>query len=166
MVLCCDYPRTALDDATGVGVGDNLLIPLAIAQAGLGGALETSGMNDILAAASEMRNNSSTPAASIRKTDGGAAMPPNPNGDDEEKSNINQSRMISSGNLQRQVEQGRAPRSIDGVDPGRGPYEQDHVHLKDGRALNRDGTWKHGSGGLNRIERTWLQKNGWGVPTQ
>ncbi len=74
----------ALDDATGVGVGDNLLIPLAIAQAGLGGALETSGMNDILAAASEMRNNSSTPAASMPRTVGGAAMPPNPNGDDED----------------------------------------------------------------------------------
>ena len=50
----------------------------------------------------------------------------------------------SAGNIQRQVERGQVPREIDRVDKGRGPYEKDHIELKDGRALNRDGTWKHG----------------------
>ena len=70
----------------------------------------------------------------------------------------------SAGNMQRQVERGQAPREIDRVDQGRGPYEKDHIELDDGRALNKDGTWKHGSGTVNNRVRRWLQKNGWKPP--
>ena len=61
--------------------------------------------------------------------------------------NTQSSQNSSAGNMQRQVERGQAPREIDRVDQGRGPFEKDHVELRDGRALNRDGTWKHGCGG-------------------
>jgi len=70
----------------------------------------------------------------------------------------------SAGNMQRQVERGQAPREIDRVDPGRGPYEKDHIELKDGRALNKDGTWKHGSGNVSNSVRDWLVRNGWKPP--
>lgn len=70
----------------------------------------------------------------------------------------------SAGNMQRQVERGQAPREIDRVDKGRGPYEKDHIELKDGRALNSDGTWKHGSGQVNNSVRNWLVQNGWKPP--
>ncbi len=65
------------------------------------------------------------------------------------------------GNLQKQIEQGKAPKSADRADKGRGPYEKDHLHFKDGAALNSDGTWKHGERELTKQEIEWLQKNGW-----
>jgi RHS repeat-associated protein len=70
----------------------------------------------------------------------------------------------SAGNMQQQVERGQAPKEIDRVDKGRGPYEKDHIELKDGIALNRDGTWKHGSGHVNNAVRDWLVRNGWKPP--
>jgi len=73
--------------------------------------------------------------------------------------------------MQKQVERGQAPtkgpKGVDRVDKGRGPNEKDHVHLKDGRALNSDGTWKHGSGSTSSIPRkvrNWLKRNGWDLP--
>lgn len=70
----------------------------------------------------------------------------------------------SPGNLQKQVEKGQAPKSVDRVDKGRGPFEKDHIEFKDGRALNQDGTWKHGEGGLTNEESDWVTKNGWNPP--
>jgi RHS repeat-associated protein len=70
---------------------------------------------------------------------------------------------ISAKAAQRQVERGWAPRGIDRVDEGRGPNEQDHVHFRDGSALNRDGTWKHGGRALSGSERRWLIRIGWRV---
>ena len=52
----------------------------------------------------------------------------------------------------------------------RGPHkgkvkgEQDNVHFKDGSALNKDGTWKHGNRKLTNDEKAWLQKHGWKLP--
>ena len=69
--------------------------------------------------------------------------------------------------MQKQVEKGKAPDSVDRVDKGRGSFEKDHVHFKGkngGSALNSDGTWKHGSKELTNAEKKWLQKNGWSLP--
>lgn len=44
------------------------------------------------------------------------------------------------------------------VDKGRGVFEKDHVHFKDGSALNSDSTWKHGGKDLTRQESDWLKK--------
>ena len=70
----------------------------------------------------------------------------------------------SPGNLQRQVEKGQAPKSVDRVDKGRGPFEKDHIEFKSGDALNQDGTWKHGGRELTGEEAEWVQKNGWNPP--
>jgi len=68
------------------------------------------------------------------------------------------------GNLQKQVQQGKAPKSVERVDKGRGDYEKDHVHFEDGSALNIDGSWKHGGRKVTRQEAEWLLKNGWKIP--
>jgi RHS repeat-associated protein len=70
----------------------------------------------------------------------------------------------TAGNMQRQVERGQAPRSVDRVDRARFPFEKDQVHFKDGHALNYDGTWKHGGRALTNAESDWLLKNGWSLP--
>ncbi len=70
----------------------------------------------------------------------------------------------SAGKMQKEVERGQAPRSVDRVDKGRGPYEQDHVEFKSGDALNRDGTWKHGGRDLTNGETDWITGHGWDVP--
>ena len=80
-------------------------------------------------------------------------LPEDPQNDKNEKK--------TPGNLQKQIEQGKAPKSVDRADKGRGPYEKDHLHFKDESALNSDGTWKHGERDLTREEINWLQKNGW-----
>ena len=71
----------------------------------------------------------------------------------------------SPNQLQKQVEKGQQPRGVDRVDPGNpNTGEMPHVHLNDGRALNQDGTWKHGSGNVNNAVKEWLQQNGWKAP--
>ena len=71
---------------------------------------------------------------------------------------------------------GRAPKKIERIDipkldpTGKPLHGQlPHVHFKDGRALNIDGTWKHGSGGVNTIDnksKNWLIENGWTLPKE
>lgn len=85
-------------------------------------------------------------------------LPTNPN-------DPNNKEKKTPGNLQKQIEQGKAPKSVDRADRGRGPYEKDHLHFKDESALNSDGTWKHGNRELTRQEIEWLQKNGWNPPS-
>jgi hypothetical protein len=70
----------------------------------------------------------------------------------------------TAGNMQKQVERGQAPKSIDRVDRARSPYEKDQVHFQDGNALNKDGSWKHGGRSLTNSEKKWLVKNGWTLP--
>lgn len=41
--------------------------------------------------------------------------------------------------------------------------EQDHVHFKNGSALNKDGTWKHGHGKLTNEQKQYLKQNGWDI---
>lgn len=69
-----------------------------------------------------------------------------------------------AGELQKQVEKGNAPTSVDRVDKGRGPHEKDHVHFKDDHALNHDGTWKHRGRKVTNKEKEWLEDNGWMAP--
>jgi hypothetical protein len=66
--------------------------------------------------------------------------------------------------MQKQVERGQAPKSVDRVGKGRVPGEKDNVHFDDGSALNNDGTWKHGGRPLTNPEKLWLTENGWKLP--
>ena len=55
---------------------------------------------------------------------------------------------------------------MDRVDkPHRGvPNSKDHVHYKDGTAMNYDGTQSHKKNGLPNLTngiKKWLDKNGW-----
>jgi len=70
----------------------------------------------------------------------------------------------TTGNMQKQVERNQAPKSIERVDNARTPYEKDQVHFKDGSAMNKDGSWKHGGRALTNAEKEWLTKNGWELP--
>jgi RHS repeat-associated protein len=67
----------------------------------------------------------------------------------------------SAGKMQKEVEKGQAPKSVDRVDKGRGPNEKDHVHFADGSARNQDGSWKHGASDLSSKVKDWLGKHGW-----
>ena len=72
--------------------------------------------------------------------------------------------------MQKQVESGKAPKEVDRVD---GPHigtenQQDHIHFKDGTAINADGSISHKGNGIPRITNTilnWILGNGWGPPT-
>jgi len=73
-----------------------------------------------------------------------------------------------------EVARGQAPKGVDRVDKGRGPYEKDHVHFgkgEDSAALNSDGTWKHApKPGSNPLTgptgpiKDWLRGHNWTVP--
>jgi hypothetical protein len=70
----------------------------------------------------------------------------------------------TAGNMQKQVERGQAPKSVDRVDRARFPFEKDQVHFKGGHALNYDGTWEHAGRALTNGETGWLINNGWSLP--
>ena len=72
--------------------------------------------------------------------------------------------VTSTNQMNKQVERGQAPKSVDRVDPARVPGEKPHVEFNDGNALNNDGTWKHGGRALTNAERDWLVSNGWSLP--
>jgi hypothetical protein len=74
-------------------------------------------------------------------------------------------RVISVNQLQKKVERGQAPRSIDRFDKGNPDHgEQPHVHFKDGSALYKDGKWKHGERQLTNAEKKFLKEAGWTTP--
>ena len=70
----------------------------------------------------------------------------------------------SQNQMQKQVEKGQAPKPVDRVDKGLGPFEKDHIDFKGGDALNKDGSWKHGGRALTNEESEWVTKNGWNLP--
>lgn len=72
--------------------------------------------------------------------------------------------VVTLNQANQQVKRGQAPQSVERVDKGGGPHEEDHVHFKGGQALNRDGTWKHGAKGLTNKEKDWLKSIGWDLP--
>jgi hypothetical protein len=66
--------------------------------------------------------------------------------------------------MQKQVEAGQAPKSVERVDSPRFPYEKPHIEFTDGNTLNNDGTWKHGGRDLTNTDRDWITSNGWSLP--
>ena len=54
-------------------------------------------------------------------------------------------------------------KNITRFDKGKIKGEQNHVHFKDGSALNADGTWKHGLRTLTQEEINFLESNGWTI---
>lgn len=71
----------------------------------------------------------------------------------------------SPNQMNQQIRQGKAPKDVKRVDTTKVPGEQPHIHFKDGAALNKDGTWKHGLRKLTETEKQWLQENGWNLPS-
>ena len=65
--------------------------------------------------------------------------------------------------LKQDVTKGKAPKGITDFHSGKVVGEQDHVHFKDGSALNKDGTWKHGNGKLTNEQKQYLKQNGWNI---
>jgi hypothetical protein len=75
----------------------------------------------------------------------------------------------SAGKMQKEVERGLAPSSVERVDRGNpdDPGDREpHIHFKgEKQALKRDGTWKEGSGRpLTKRETKWVEKHNWTVP--
>ena len=62
--------------------------------------------------------------------------------------------------LNKVVNKGKAPKSIKRADKGKVKGEQDHVHFKDGSAMNKDGTFKHGKRDLTKKEKEFLNEHG------
>ncbi|CAH0336553.1 hypothetical protein FVB9288_02259 [Flavobacterium sp. CECT 9288] len=67
-------------------------------------------------------------------------------------------------NLRNVIKKGRAPKGVERVDiPKLDPLgnpihnQKVHLHLKDGRALNLDGTWKHGEGEVSKNILEWIK---------
>jgi hypothetical protein len=72
---------------------------------------------------------------------------------------------MSVNQMNQEIQQGRAPRSIKRIDPAN-PERYDrfiHAHFDDGSALYINGEWKHGSKKLTNAEKEWLKKNGWNI---
>jgi RHS repeat-associated protein len=70
----------------------------------------------------------------------------------------------SPGKMQKEVERGQAPRTVDRVDVPRFPYEKPGGHFRDGTALYNDGSWRYGQRDLTRTEKEWLRSHGWKIP--
>jgi hypothetical protein len=70
-------------------------------------------------------------------------------------------KQISPNQMNKAIQNGQAPKSIERVDIGKIKGEQTHVHLDDGSALNVDGSWKHGGRQLTNAEKDWLRGSGW-----
>ena len=73
-------------------------------------------------------------------------------------------RVTSLNQMRMQVTRGQAPSTVKAVNRGLVKGEQDHIHFKDGSALNRDGSWKHGGRELTRAEREWAELGGFKAP--
>jgi len=75
----------------------------------------------------------------------------------------------SRNQMQKQVTSKQAPKEVDRVDPPHvnAPKQQNHIHFKDGTAINMDGSLSHESRGIPKITKAileWIIKNGWGLP--
>ncbi len=68
---------------------------------------------------------------------------------------------VSVDQMNQEIYNGTAPRTLDRVDTGKILGEQTHVHVTDGSASNLDGTWKHGGRPLTNAEIAWLRSHGW-----
>lgn len=76
----------------------------------------------------------------------------------------NKCKPTSPNQMQKQVEQGKAPNGVDRVDPAHptgGPHEMPHVHFTDGTAMNIDGSSHHGNPNPVKAITKWLIGNNW-----
>jgi hypothetical protein len=76
----------------------------------------------------------------------------------------------SQNQMQKQVESRKAPKEVDRVDKPHvnAPNQQNHIHFKDGTAINMDGSLSHESRGIPQITKAileWIITNGWSAPT-
>jgi hypothetical protein len=78
-----------------------------------------------------------------------SGSPGDPDDGDEEKKDKGK----SPNQLNNEIKQGKAPKDVERVDVGKVKGEQTHAHFKDGSALNKDGTWKHGESTLSRANQ-------------
>jgi len=73
---------------------------------------------------------------------------------------------LSINQMNAQIQRGQAPKGITRIDRGKVPGEQDHAHLGEDDAINKDGTWKHGGMALTGEQQDWLRANGWNIPEE
>ena len=112
-------------------------------------------------AAANVSNGSVAPQVSAPATAANAASGGKPPEDDESKGSGKSVNQINN-----DVKKDNAPDGIRRADTGKVKGEQDHVHLQNGNALNRDGSWKHvkSSDGLTRSQESYLRAAGWNLP--
>ena len=67
--------------------------------------------------------------------------------------------------INEKIRRGQAPRSIDHAEHDHVP-NTDHIHFKDGRAIYRNGEYKHGpyNKRLTNAEKEFLKENGFKLP--
>jgi len=70
---------------------------------------------------------------------------------------------LSPNQMNKAIQRGQAPRGITRIDIGKVKGEQAHATFRDGSALNKDGTWKHGGMRLTNEQKQWLRDNGWAL---
>ncbi len=95
----------------------------------------------------------------------GGTMPVGPSGNTSFLKNLKPKELYKLGKkLKNIIQKGRAPKGVDRVDipkldPTGNPLHNQkvHIHLKDGRALNLDGTWKHGEGEVSKNITDWIK---------
>ncbi len=69
----------------------------------------------------------------------------------------------SPNQMNEEIKKGKAPKGFKRVEPGKGPFEKEHVHINGG-ALNKDGTWKHEpKSRLTNKQKPWLRSHGWSL---
>ena len=77
----------------------------------------------------------------------------------------------SQNQMQKQVERGKAPKSVDRVDKPHVEGQQPHIHFGENEAaLNIDGTWHdEGMKSIPKLDKKtikWIIKNGWKLPNE
>lgn len=74
-------------------------------------------------------------------------------------------KITSPNQMQKQVVNGQAPKTVIRVDNPKIPNQLPHIHFSDGTALNIDGSIHDAMNGIHKLtksERIWIFKNGWG----
>jgi RHS repeat-associated protein len=145
-----DSPRPTDTEEDQTGLRSQVIDPMTGMQRGMGGLL-TGG---------------AAPKAGGRPGQQQSTQPQGPKSQTGTKAQQGQTTSVNQMNSS--ITRGQAPRSVDRADTGKVKGEQDHVHFSDGRAINRDGSWKHDgpttTPSLSRSEGNFLSENGWSLP--
>jgi hypothetical protein len=154
-------PQTVVGLLAGAGlvsVGATAVLAGGAVTVGSGGTLAVGGVPTVAAGVGLVGVGGALVVASVDRLTSAAAQAEARRSADRKAPSVNQA--------QKEVERGKAPKSIDRFDKGHPQLrEQPHVHFKDGNALNQDGTWKHGPGRqLTNDEKDFLTDFGWQAP--